>query len=534
MIIMSLIQIKSLSFAYPGNEPLFNQVDLDIDTNWRLGLVGRNGRGKTTFLKLLMGELEYTGGILASDSFEYFPVVPKDPDAAALTVARQTVAPFDAWEAKMKVLTTAATPEAIEEYGEVEQLYSAAGGYTIDDDIATETGKLGIHPSALERPFSGLSGGEQVKLLLAALFLKKHSFLLIDEPTDHLDAAGRQTVACWLAGKAGFILVSHDRAFLDIAVDHILSINRSDIELQRGNYSSWRYNRTLQDEFELAQNKKLNAEIGRLKEAAERNERWSDRIEKSKTGGNKTYDKGAASLDRGFVGHQSARMMKRSKVIERRRQSQIEDKQSLLKNIETNEPLKFQMLAPEKDTLLTASGLSLSFGERKLFCDVLSNIKCGDRIVINGINGSGKSSLLNILMGKLEPTEGKVQRPEWLVVSSLSQDTSFLSGGLKHFAQSQRVDQTLFLTILRKLDFEREAFEREIDTYSAGQRKKVCLAASLAKPAHIFIWDEPLNYIDVLSREQIEAAILSCAPTMVFVEHDQRFVENIATKRIEL
>ncbi|MDL2293477.1 ATP-binding cassette domain-containing protein [Ruminococcaceae bacterium OttesenSCG-928-D13] len=527
---MSVIQIHDLTFAHLGGDALFSHVDLELDSAWRLGLVGRNGRGKTTFLKLLMGQLEYTGTITAADSFEYFPVTPENPDRPALSVARRMIAPFDEWEARMQALAEAATPEAMAEYGELQERYAAADGYTIDELIAAETGKLGIVPQVLERPFSGLSGGEQVKLMLAALFLKKHRFLLIDEPTDHLDAEGRRLVGRWLAGKSGFILVSHDRAFLDEAVDHILSINRSDIELQKGNYSSWRHNRTLQDEFELAENRKLEAGISRLKAAAERTERWSDKIEKSKkSSGAATYDRGPASVDRGYIGHQAARMMQRSKSIERRRQGQIEQKKSLLKNIETVEPLKFPVLLPEKKTLLTGEGVALCFGPRCLFEGLDFKLEQGDRLAVQGVNGSGKSSLLKLVVGDLAPTAGRIWRQSGLVTSTLPQDTGFLSGGLRAFAEGEGIDLSLFMTLLRKLDFEREAFERDIDTYSAGQRKKVCLAASLARPAHLFIWDEPLNYIDVLSREQVEQAALASGATMLFVEHDAAFVQKVAT-----
>ncbi|NLW77931.1 MAG: ABC-F type ribosomal protection protein [Ruminococcaceae bacterium] len=533
---MALIQVVDLSFTYPGAlHPLFEHVNLDLDTNWRLGLVGRNGRGKTTFLKLLLGRLGYTGSIASPVAFEYFPFDPGDTTAPALAVAKRSIAPFDAWEAEMAELIAQGTEEAIEHYGDIEAQYAAADGYTIDEQITAEAGRLGIHPSVLERPFETLSGGERLKLLLAALFLKKHRFLLIDEPTDHLDAEGRRTVARWLASKSGFILVSHDRAFLDEAVDHILSINRADIELQKGNYSSWRHNRALQDAHEMDENKRLTAQISQLKAAAERTEKWSDKIEKSKSGNGKaTYNHGPASVDRGYIGHQAARMMQRSKAIERRRGRQVEEKQSLLKNIETADPLVFHLLKPDKARLVTAEKLALAFGQRTLFQDLSFEINAGDRIAVAGPNGSGKSSLLGLVLGRLTPTGGHIQRLSSLVTSTLPQETDGLAGDLRAFAADFGVDASLFMTLLRKLNFEREAFERPIESYSAGQKKKVCLAASLAKPAHLFVWDEPLNYIDVHSREQIEAAVLASQPTLLFVEHDRIFVENIATKTIEV
>lgn len=533
---MSLIQIKDLTFGYPGTlVPIFDHVDLDLDTSWRLGLIGRNGRGKTTFLNLLRGKLQGTGSIQSPEAFEYFPVEVEEKDATTLQVARGVIAPFDEWEAQMQALAAEGTTQAIDSYGEIEHQYAAADGYVIDEAIAAETGRLGIRAEGLERPYSTLSGGEKVKLLLAAIFLKKHRFLLIDEPTDHLDAEGRKTVARWLAGKSGFILVSHDRAFLDEAVDHILSINRADIELQKGNYSSWRHNREMQDNFEQATNRKLESSIRRLQTAAERAGKWSDNIEKSKKGATMrdSYSGGTASIDRGYVGHQAARMMQRSKAIVRRQTREIEEKRDLLKNIETAEPLRFHILPADKSRLITGEGLAAGYGERTLFSGLDFSLDAGECVALTGANGSGKTTFLKLLTGELAPQQGELRRMGGLVISTLPQETGFLRGSLADFAHEQGVELSLFLALLRKLDFSREAFEQSMESYSEGQKKKVCLAASLAKPAHLFIWDEPLNYIDVYSREQIEAAVLYSRPTLVFVEHDAAFVQTVATRRLE-
>lgn len=533
---MALLHVNDLTFCYEGEaSPVFENVNLDLDTRWRLGLVGRNGRGKTTFLRLLMGEYEYQGSIDSPEKFEYFPMVLQHTDAPALSVARGIIAPFDEWEAQMARLAASATDEAMEQYGELEQEYAQADGYVINEQIVAEASKLGIHPDVLENPFDKLSGGEQVKLMLVALFLKKHRFLLIDEPTDHLDAEGRRQVAQWLSGKSGYILVSHDRAFLDECVDHILSINRADIELQKGNYSSWRQNRAMRDNFELAEHQKLTADIGRLKDAAQRTEKWSDKIERSKKGnGAATYNHGPASVDRGYVGHKAARMMQRSKSIERRRGKQIEEKQSLLKNLEMVEPLRVHVLPNKQKRLVTAGDISLCFGRRCLFQDLSFTIDVGDRIAIKGPNGSGKSTFLKLVMEEMPPTMGKISVQPGLVISTIPQNLSFLAGSLQEFAEDKELDQSLFLAILRKLDFERDAFTRDMSVYSMGQKKKVCLAASLAKPAHLYVWDEPLNYVDILSREQIENALLEYAPTLLFVEHDAAFTDNVATRTLQL
>ncbi len=244
---MSLISVQNLSFAY-GNDFIFQNASFRIDTNWKIGFVGRNGRGKTTFLRLLMGEMAYGGTIETSESFDYFPF--SMPDGIAMEVVKDRIAPFSRWESDME---HALSIGDLEQFGETQELYQANDGYCIEELIIKEANKLGLAESLLKREFDTLSHGEQTKLMLAALFLRKNRCLLIDEPTNHLDMEGRRIVAKYLSGKQGFILVSHDRKFLDNCVDHILSINKNTIEVIAGNYSLWQGNKDRQDRYELEQ-----------------------------------------------------------------------------------------------------------------------------------------------------------------------------------------------------------------------------------------------------------------------------------------
>ena len=168
--------------------------------------------------------------------------------------------------------------------------------------LVRELSLLRVEEEVLYRSFETLSHGERTKVLLAALFLHENHFLLIDEPTNHLDAAGRRLLGNYLVGKEGFILVSHDRSFLDRCTDHILAINRSDIQVQRGNFSSWWENKRQQDQLELEQNQRLKGEIRRLDQSARQKANWSDQVEKTKIG----------AADKGYVGHKAAKMMKLS------------------------------------------------------------------------------------------------------------------------------------------------------------------------------------------------------------------------------
>ncbi|REK76751.1 Lsa family ABC-F type ribosomal protection protein [Paenibacillus paeoniae] len=492
---MSLIQVSNLTFAYDGSyDNIFENVSFQLDTDWKLGFTGRNGRGKTTFLNLLLGKHEYSGTISAKVSFDYFPFQVENRDQMTIDVVDAIYPDYEYWK------------------------------------LARELTLLQVSEEVLYRPFSSLSNGEQTKVLLAALFLKENSFLLIDEPTNHLDMGARKLVSDYLKAKSGYILVSHDRSFLDNCVDHILSINRTNIEVQRGNFSDWWENKQRQDQYELSENDKLKKDIKRLSEASKRTSNWSDEVEKTKNG---TLNSGS-KLDKGYVGHKAAKMMKRSKSMEQRQLSAIEDKSKLLRNVESSDSLKISQLRYHKNQFVEFDHVSIAYGERKVCQDISFVIEQGDRIVLSGKNGSGKSSLLKLLIGEPISYSGTIRKGSGLKISYVSQDTSHLQGNLTDYAREHGIDESLFKAILRKLDFSRVQFEKDISAYSGGQKKKVLIAKSLCESVHLHIWDEPLNFIDVISRMQIEELLLEYQPTILFVEHDSEFVSRIATKSIEL
>ena len=491
---MSMIKVSNLTFGYDdSSENVFNDVSFSIDSNWKLGFIGRNGKGKTTFLKLLMGKYEYSGSIISNENFDYFPFEITNMDVDSYSIAEFHSPGYEEWKLEYEVSLL-----------------------DMDTDI-------------LRRPFNTLSKGEQTKILLAILFLRDNNFLLIDEPTNHLDVSARESVANYLKNKKGFILVSHDRTFLDNCVDHILAINRSNIEVQQGNFATWWENKTRQDNYELAQNEKLKKDINRLEKSARQTAAWSDKIEASKYNIRKDL-----LQDKGYIGHKSAKMMKRSMVTQQRKNAEIEEKSKLLKNLESAESLKFNMLENRRGNLIEAHDLIISYDNNEVFDKVSFTLEDGVRLQIKGKNGCGKSSIIKLLLGNDIKYEGSLNMISDLKISYVSQDTSYLKGDIRTFAKDNDLDEPLFRAILRKLDFERELFERKIENYSEGQKKKVLLAKSLSEKANIYIWDEPLNYIDVFSRIQLENVILMYEPTMIFVEHDETFSEKIATKQLVL
>ena len=289
----------------------------------------------------------------------------------------------------------------------------------------------------------------------------------------------------------------------------------------------------MQDEYELAKNERLKKDVKKLSAAAKRTADWSEKTEKSKVGQKKTERK-CAVHDRGFIGHKAAKIMKRSKTLEARQQSAIEEKSTLLKNIDSADSLALRSLIYPQETLIEASDLSLFYGDKSVCTSVRFTVNRGDRVALAGKNGSGKSSLLKLITGESIRYTGNLRLGSGLKISYIPQDTSHLSGNLREFALKTQIDESLFKTILRKLDFSREQLERDIRDFSGGQKKKVLLAKSLCEEAHLYLWDEPLNFVDVLSRLQVEELIRKFNPTMIFVEHDAAFCDFIATKRVLL
>nr|WP_312577307.1 ABC-F type ribosomal protection protein [Sedimentibacter sp.] len=523
---MSLISVNNLTFSYDTNyENIFENTSFEIDTDWKLGFIGRNGRGKTTFLQLLMGKYKYSGTIAPSTEFDYFPFE-VDYEKNTFEIIKNTIAPFEEWEAEMNECIAENTEKSMLRYGELLDLYINHDGYIIEELIEKEIRKLDVSLDVLMRSFYSLSNGERTKVMLAALFLKKHNFLLIDEPTNHLDFDGRECVSKYLNGKKGFILVSHDRYFLDNIVDHIISINKNDINVQKGNFSSWQENKNKQDNYEIKQNERIKKDIVNLEESFRRTAGWSDKIEKSKIGEH--------AADRGAIGHKAAKMMKRAKSIELRKKNLIDDKKMLLKNIERNDALKIHPVKYPKSTLINVDNLAVYYDDRIIFEDINFTVNQGDRIALRGKNGCGKSSLIKLIMGESISFTGNVNIGNELSISYVSQDTSFLSGTFNEYSQKENIDEPLFRAILSKLGFSSGIFDKDLKDLSGGQKKKVLIAKSLSQSAHIYIWDEPLNFIDVLSRIQIENLIKTYEPTMIFVEHDFMFNKNIATKIVNL
>ena len=508
---MSQIRVNDLTFYYEGSfDNIFENVSFSIDTDWRLGFIGRNGKGKTTFLSLLLGKYQYRGSISASVRFEYFPYRISD---------------------------------------EMRKMQGCELIYELREEceewrVICELEKLGETADILYRSFDTLSLGERTKVLLAVLFSGENEFLLIDEPTNHLDFEAREKVREYLASKSGFILVSHDRDLLDACIDHVLVLNRKSIEVQNGNFSVWWENKQRRDSFVLAENEKHKKEIRKLKQAARKTSDWADKNERTKIGFDPIKENDRCISTRSYIGAKTKKMQSRVKNIEKRIEREIDEKEGLLGDIERMKELKLEKLTHHKNTLINIRDYSLMYenSETPALDRVTFEVKNGDRIALHGSNGCGKSTLIKSVLNKAGyagmkasfTEEGICETASGLVISYIDQNTRGLCGSIEKFCEERGLDRSMFSAVLRDLDLERVQLSKDISEYSEGQKKKVLIAASLLTPAHIYIWDEPLNYIDVFSRMQLEKLLLEYSPTMLFVEHDMRFRERIATKTIEL
>lgn len=486
---MALINIKNLTFGYDGSDKiLFDDVSIGIDTTWKLGLSGRNGRGKTTFLQILRGEIPYSGTITGVPQTVMFPS---------------------------------------EELPDVE-----------DWMIRKELNLLGTDPDIMYRPMEMLSGGERTKLMLAGLFAADGAYPLIDEPTNHLDRQGREKVARYLRTKEGFILISHDRNFMDMCTDHTMVITKTGIEITASTFSVWWDNNEQRMENEKSRNDQLRKEMSSIEAAMKKNEKWSAKAETSKNRAKASSKVAEDHFRRAYEGEKARKLMSLAKNLEQRNERKLEEKQGLLKDLEKSEKLKIQGTEHHNRTPIILNGVTLSRYGVPVRSGISLTVGRGEKISLQGPNGCGKSTLIKWLTGKGEEegitAEGDIYIAPGLTISYVGQDTSSLKGTLYENAVDRGADKTQFSTILVKMGFTKEMLYRDVSALSLGQKKLVMIAISLCQKADLYVWDEPLNYIDIYLRKEIERLVKESGITLLFVEHDRSFSDNIADREVVL
>ena len=501
---MSNLKISRLSFEYEdSNRYIFKNLNLDLDTDWKLGLIGRNGRGKTTFLNLLRGKYCGTGQIQGNASFSYYPVKIQNSKNITFYELQDQVA-FEQWK------------------------------------LERELTLMNLDPDLLWQPFNTLSGGEQTKILLALSFTDQDSFPLIDEPTNHLDETSRKQVAEYLNGHdQGYIVVSHDRDFLNQVTDHILAIENTAIHLYQGNYSTYEVTKKRRDDFDREKNKKLTEQVKKLNQEKVQFHNWAAKIEARKKLGMKTQHiiNRRTRLNKGAIGHQAAKMMKKSINARNRMDKRIAEKEGMLKNIEKVPTMTMNFQADYHREILQLNDLSLQLkNSRELFKSLTLSLNNHEIIAIEGKNGSGKSTLIKYLLGISQNliAKGNYELIESLKISYLPQEFVMYSGSLKDFAIKYHLSYENLLSNLKKMGFARADFTTRIEKMSMGQQKRVALAKSLTEPANLYLWDEPANYLDVFNQDQLIKLLKSVKLTMLLIEHDPYFITSVADQQIKL
>lgn len=501
---MAQITLTDIDFTYDGGSgPVFQQFSVAFDSNWKLGLVARNGRGKTTLLKLLSGRLRPdSGSCMMPRSIRpvlFPPAADGTSHDSTQNVIRQSVPELEEWR------------------------------------FVRELTLLAVDQELLARPFHTLSPGEQGKVMLAALFAGEGAYVLLDEPGNHLDAGGKRILTEYLSGKQKFLLVSHERMLLDTVTDHTLALLKSGPELVAGPYHIWAEHRRSVESFERAENAKLTKEIMLLEESARQSGQWAGKSHReSRKDDGSGVKFGLKEKNR----VKAARLERRAKQTIRQKERAAGAKEKLLHDIEENDPLKMNILDFHGVNILTATDLTLWYEGKMLLEKTSFRIDKGERVCLTGYNGAGKSTLLKLIAGSSLPEtlhrDGCLHIPQGLKLSILPQTCELADIKLSAYVRQKGLDVTRVFTLLRKMGLPREAFDGNVSDLSAGQQRKLLLAAGISEEAHLYLWDEPLNYLDIETREQLEEVLLKARPTLIFTEHDQYFCEKIATKYLHL
>ena len=507
------IAISGLVKEFEVGKKILDGLTFQVDSGERVGLLGKNGCGKTTLLRILTGQLDWDEGevVLAPDKrvglISPIPVYPAGyPVEDVLDTAFR---PLREMEEEMEQLAArmerGEDPALLRRYDQLTAAFEAGGGYDTDTRKNKVCSGLQIGPGMREQLFDRLSGGEKTRVNLGRLILEDTDILLLDEPTNHLDLKATEWLEEYLDKFKGTVLaVSHDRWFLDRVVDRVIEIQEGKAEFYSGNYSFYVVEKERRYQEKLKQYEKEQAKIQQLEKAAEQLRIWA-------YSGNDKIFKRAQSME---------------KRIERMRTT---DRPTRERKME----VRFGEREFRGDEVLTIKGLSKSFGQRALFSGVDLEVVGGERIALLGDNGTGKSTLIKILMGEEGPDEGKIRMGPTVKIGYLPQ--------IIHFDHPER---SLLDTMLYELDctaqtarnrlasfkFRGEDVFKPVSALSGGEQSRLRLCMLMDEKINLLILDEPTNHLDIQSREWIEEAVEEYEGNLLFVSHDRYFIDRFATR----
>jgi ATP-binding cassette subfamily F protein 3 len=510
------ISIQNIRKAFEEGKDILDGLSFEVSEGEHVGLLGKNGAGKTTLFKIIAGELEADEGAVVlpkGRKLGLISQIPKYPEhfvvEDVLVTAQQHLLDMGArMEALERQMAADDAPELLREYDALAYTYERSGGYDLEFERNRVANGLEIPAAQREQLFSTLSGGEKTRVNLARLILEDTDILLLDEPTNHLDINATEWLEAYLSKYKGTVVViSHDRYFLDSAVSRTIEITGGKAELYGGNYSFYVAEKERRYQEQLKKYEWEQAEAKRLQDAADRLYQWGT--------GNKN-------------------LMKKSFAI----QSRIE------RVLQTDRPVKEKKLAARfgerefhGDEALVLKGVSKSFEGKKLFSDVELTVTGGERIALIGDNGTGKSTLIKIILDELRPDTGIVKRGP-------SVKTAYLPQIIKFTHPYRTLVDTLIFddnctpqtarNRLGAFKFSGEDVFKCVGDLSGGEQSRLRLCMLMKDDINFLILDEPTNHLDIASREWIEESLEAYGETLLFVSHDRYFINRFATRVWEL
>jgi len=528
-----MLQLSDISKRF-GDSLLFEKVNLTVNAGERIGLVGPNGCGKSTLLRIIMGQERADSGSaqfsVPSRRVGYLAQsLVFEPDATVRGVLRGDEQDESYWVEQIERLAEQMTHGSAEEMAAIEKAYTTAlehleqASERLPDHVIAEV-LAGLHLShiAPETPVAILSGGQKTRLGLAKLLLAHPALLLLDEPTNHLDITALQWLEGYLSAYAGgMLIVSHDRAFLDHTVNTILDMDpvSKRVQAYAGGYSAYAERKAREAEkLQLAYNEQ-QARIARLQGSIRDIKGHARNIE------NETID---------FHYRKQAKKIARQGVMQQRRLQRMLDSEEMIEKPRESYQIKlaFEGTPPSGQDVVLMEDLVKAFGERVLFSEVSLTLRRGDRIALLGANGSGKTTLLRIIVGEQEPTAGSVRLGANVHWGYLSQEQERLDPDATPLELVQRTaaaNETEARTLLHRFLFAGDEVFTPIGSLSFGQRARLGLGVLVLQGCNLLLLDEPINHLDIPSRERFEQALQGYQGTILAVVHDRYFVDRFAS-----
>ncbi len=512
------IRVEGLVKSFDLEKRILDGLTFQVDTGERVGLLGRNGAGKTTLFRILTGELDYDSGTVQIASgrrvglISQIPVYPAGytvEDVLQTAFARMFRMKDEMDALALRMEQGASDDATLRRYGELNARFEGLGGWDTETAVNKVANGLSISPEMRTRLFDRLSGGEKTRVNLGRLILEDTDVLLLDEPTNHLDLQATEWLEEYLRRFRGTVVtISHDRYFLDRTVTRIIELLDGKAEFYSGNYSFYAIEKERRYQERMKQYLKEQAKIRQLEKAADQLHLWAFM-------GNDALHKRAFSME---------------KRIERMRTTQKPTKARRLE-------ARFQSREFKGDEILQIRGVSKAFGQRRLFDDVYLRCEGGERIALLGENGTGKTTLLNMIMGLEHPDSGMIRLGPSVKAAYLPQ--------VIHFDHPER---SILDTMLYELDITPQSARNRLAAYqftgedvfkpvsvlSGGELSRLRLCMLMDESVNLLILDEPTNHLDIDSREWLEEAVEDFDGTLLFVSHDRYFINRFATRVWEL